>query len=602
MPIDPNAKFRRIVDRQSAAWLVEQIADETGTKPWVVVSTAAGESEPRFDFEHIQQELSGVAEIALVIDGDASWELSRLLIDYEDVYGGAARVYPAGYTPENPLKPRPIRLFQRGQRGEKETERLITDALTLAHEAGVFDSRKQFGTRTTATVKSILGDEIGIVEIKGVLASLSDATTYPGIPLPWLYVKGQELEGTHVESDGRFLIDTDAMDDRALLDAYPYGTVTLGFVGDVSRQAATIRIHPGHAFTVSKDEVSSNPRDRVDLLLAPGEVVPVRLYRDPQGRTRLRLDDIDDDEPIAPSLDFGAGPWLIEGRERVADIDDEPAEIPPIDAVELPVIEGEHADSLTTASIPRPGPGVVHVEPRTPAAPIPEAPQGRSALESMENQLHSARGQLKHALHRLQVLGGDKAEMLYNQVREERNQAITEANRLRAELADLKSDMAELRKTMREGRSNQGGSNPFDRRTRFSSPEQWLREEVRRTWISLYTPQEREKWILEGVSWEIGERFIQSLDGLKASQMRRLAKLLVHLITGRNGEEQLVEVHPLREGDEVSKPPVTRADGATCMRAYVEEGLPQSHRLHYWKLPEGSLELSRVVKHDDMEP
>lgn len=98
MPIDPIAIIRRIVDRQSAAWLVEQIADETGKKPWVVVSTAAGESEPRFDLEHIQQELSGVAEVAVVIDGDASWELSRLLIDYEDVYGGAARVYPAGYT------------------------------------------------------------------------------------------------------------------------------------------------------------------------------------------------------------------------------------------------------------------------------------------------------------------------------------------------------------------------------------------------------------------------------------------------------------------------------------------------------------------------
>lgn len=593
---------RTIADKPSAGWLVQQIADESAKRPWVVISTAAGERKPRFDLEHIEHELAGVAEIALVIDGEASYELSRLLIDYEDVYGGAARVYPAGYTPENPLKPCRVRLFQSGQRGEKETERLIADALTLAHEAGVFDSRKKLGTPAKATVKSILGDEIGIVEVNGALASLSDATTYPGIPLPWLYKTGQMLEGTHVESDGRFLVDTDSSTEKAVLDTFPYETVTLGFVSDVSRQTASIRIHPGHAFTVSRDEISSNPRDRVDLLLAPGEVVPVRIYRDPQGRTKVRLDDIDDDEPIAPSIDFGAGPWLVEGRERVIEIDDEPAEVPPVDALELPSRENKESGLVAPAPTPRPGPGVVYVEPQVTNGPISPASTGRSAIESMKNQLHSARGQLRHALHRLQLLGGDKAEVLYNQVRDERNQAITEANRLRAELADLKSDMAELRKTLREGRSAQGGSHPFDRRNRFSTLEQWLREEVRRTWISIYTPQEREKWSLEPERWAISESFIKSLDGLKASQMRRLSKLLVHLITGRNGEEQLIEVHPLREGDEVSRAPVVREDGAVCMRAYVEEGLPQSRRLHFWKLPNGTLEISRVVKHDDMEP
>ena len=48
--------------------------------------------------------------------------------------------------------------------------------------------------------------------------------------------------------------------------------------------------------------------------------------------------------------------------------------------------------------------------------------------------------------------------------------------------------------------------------------------------------------------------------------------------------------------------PTTRADGAVCMRAYVEEGVPQSRRLHYWKVKDGLVELSRVVLHDDMAP
>ena len=58
----------------------------------------------------------------------------------------------------------------------------------------------------------------------------------------------------------------------------------------------------------------------------------------------------------------------------------------------------------------------------------------------------------------------------------------------------------------------------------------------------------------------------------------------------------------LRTSEQRDAVPHTRADGAVCMRAYVEEGVPQSRRLHYWKVKDGLVELSRVVLHDDMAP
>lgn len=41
------------------------------------------------------------------------------------------------------------------------------------------------------------------------------------------------------------------------------------------------------------------------MLLTEGDVVRVRVMRDEQGRTRLRLSDVDDDEVVMPALSPG---------------------------------------------------------------------------------------------------------------------------------------------------------------------------------------------------------------------------------------------------------------------------------------------------------
>jgi len=200
-------------------------------------------------------------------------------------------------------------------------------------------------------------------------------------------------------------------------------------------------------------------------------------------------------------------------------------------------------------------------------------------------------------------LGADRAEELFNIVHHERD--YFEVELVRAQTA-LRSARAERSNFRARSRSQRGGSGsvpgPWDRQTRFASREDWLREEVRRTWVSLYTPQEREMYALADDVWSMGEDFGGSLRDLRNSQLRRLFKLIVHIASGRNGIQGLIEVHPLRTSDRGYAGPHTQADGSLCMRAYLEEGVPQSRRLHYWKRVDGLVALSRMVLHDDTSP
>ena len=597
--------WKVVSTREGARDLVEWIADTTASRPWVVVTAPIGDRTPRFDMESLADQLSGVASIAVVTTVDATRAMTDVLREREDVYAGGARVYPAGYTPENPLKPTPPRLVHPNQDPSIATQRLISDALSLAQDAGVFDEAQPQRRAATAVIKGFIGNDRAFVSVEGgeELATLAGELTFPGVPLSWLFGIGQQVAGSYDATTKRFLVESDLISSAGYLQDFPVGAVTLGFVTEVDRQRGSLKTHPGHTFTFSRPELSPNPKDRVDLLLAQGEVVAVRVYRNQQGVLSVRMDDINDDEPVIAPPDFGAGPWLVEDRELIDVGVEEPAEEEPVLAPVLPAIS-----VVEQATRPKPGPGVVRAvsfedesKAATASAPLPVSP--RSALQGIDNQLHSVRAERDQLEARLRALGADRAEELFHTLQNERDYFEVELARAQAELRAARTDLSDFRKRSRGERSSGSAtSGPWDRESRFASREEWVREEVRRTWLSLYSPQERELYVLADASWQIGDGFGESLRELKDSQLRRLFKLILHITSGRNSAEALVEVHPLRMSDQRDSSPHIRADGAVCMRAYVEEGVPQSRRLHYWKVSDGLIELSRVVLHDVMLP
>jgi hypothetical protein len=97
--------------------------------------------------------------------------------------------------------------------------------------------------------------------------------------------------------------------------------------------------------------------------------------------------------------------------------------------------------------------------------------------------------------------------------------------------------------------------------------------------------------------------FAETFTALDDDAKLKALKTITYIVTGRNALEHIIEDHALREGDESSRPEVVReTDGAACRRAYLESHTAQARRLHYWKLRDGSIELSRVGLHDDYTP
>lgn len=100
----------------------------------------------------------------------------------------------------------------------------------------------------------------------------------------------------------------------------------------------------------------------------------------------------------------------------------------------------------------------------------------------------------------------------------------------------------------------------------------------------------------------VGPRFAESLAGLDDGYLAKAFKACVDAVTGRIRELPARNVHPLRSGVGANSADVVRdSDGARCLRAYIEQNTASARRLHYWTLPDGGVELCRVVLHGDVE-
>jgi hypothetical protein len=85
--------------------------------------------------------------------------------------------------------------------------------------------------------------------------------------------------------------------------------------------------------------------------------------------------------------------------------------------------------------------------------------------------------------------------------------------------------------------------------------------------------------------------------------MDKVAGVAVEILTGRAPDVAGRELHQLRESLSGNAPYIRRpADDATCWRAALQVNTSQARRIHYWVLPGGRVEFSRVVLHDDFRP
>ena len=189
----------------------------------------------------------------------------------------------------------------------------------------------------------------------------------------------------------------------------------------------------------------------------------------------------------------------------------------------------------------------------------------------------------------------------------------TDAGELQAALvtiATLKQQMVDLRgkhtEQLTAARKKTSKNRPADTLTPtiydtglFLNTDDAVRYAVHLTWVQRIPATD--KAVLSVQDYDISAAFAGSLEKLDEAQLSKALKCVVDVLTDLSRQMPTRRVHPLRTAVGPDAP-VTRSDGATCYRASIEAQTASARRLHYWKLPSGRIELSRIVNHDDMTP
>jgi hypothetical protein len=633
-----------VTSSQDVQQLAEGLVSATRREPWVVVSVPFDIPTPLFRTRRILEEAGDVSDVWVLKTGELSRDLAARLPERTEAYGGAARVYPPGNAWCQDPSLTKIRFIHNDSQTDKVTENLIADIHSMAYFAGLFRKTVSNRPRVVGRVKSFTahGTRAFIKLNDREIVTVSQELTFPEVPLEWVINHDQMVTGYKDATLGRFQLDVIPVSASQILRWYPNDAVTWALVQQVDRKRATLALHPALPIVMEKAELSSNPRDRVDLFLIVGDIVPVRVVKGPQGDVRLRMNDIDDDEEVLPSqpLVVDGLPWLTE--ERALWSPHEELVVTPIEdfltsiGLGLPDHISEIAspaksstvviDETTTKSspplpaTPRPGPGpsvavvtgpipVIETSPVIASFTItdstPKMKKGAALTQAnlrnaaLKAQVASLLGQVKENNLARALDKRENLRLVVSELANERDNAQRQAQLSRDQLRETK---ATLRRTQ-AGAISGGlyGAN----RTRFAqSPqgaEDWVRHEISLAWIDRLGPEDRLRYSLP-TTFSLGPKFAATLEALENGQKNKAFKAVVDVLTGYASEIEARHVHALREGDEATAKDVSRADGSLCLRAYIEQKTAAARRLHYWQKRDGSIELSRIVTHDDMLP
>lgn len=577
-----------ILDSDGVGELANAIMSAKRKRPICVITSSLDGSGVLVDSEDLESELGSLCDFYFVEDATLTRELANLLPKDAGVFGGAVRCYRTDFHDDVSLKRSKLFNLRDASQGFAKTPKIIEEIWSAANAAGLLVKVEQRAKVATATVKQFIGDSRVMVQLEsGGFATIQQELVVPDVPLEWVFQMGQQLAGTYDRELGIFIPKLSAGSIQDLVNHFGLNSVTLGLVKSADRQKAMIAITPNLEFEVSKNEITGNPLDVISSYLDVGDVVPVRIYRHPEGKIRLRMDDIDDDELVLPALAIlpGGEPWLAEGRD-VPWAEPEPI-TEPIEIIE--VVE-EQPENLTPSRspVPLPGPGLMPG-----IAPVNSTP-------GTSKEISELRFNLKQLAQENDRLKTENARVIQERLQAElERSALATRNREQAsELAELRAQASERRKDKRAQQASR--STTFTRRDRFASDQDWFNEELRRAWIGRYTPQERESsYQLDIEKFGFSDDFFPSVLGgkLDEDEVRKLVRVVIDLVTGRNAVEHKHVFHAMQEG--LGGGQRTRSDGALCWRMHLENGQPQAKRLHYWQLRTGHIELGWVANHDD---
>ncbi len=556
----------------------------------VVITHSARQDAVGFDARAIHEEVKDWAEVIVVPTGRLTYELRDHLPYGWEVFGTAARVYPTGLGSQGITPGRP-HVVRTGHSIERISNELIDEVLFLpdprtlvvsappipgpgrhaADPVRIAVSPGPVSTGTGSHAVLVAGTVTGfrnrgftaVIDLdKGGSTEIHSEDIYPHAPLTWMLETGSRIAGAHEPGTGHLSIRESLLHPR-LLQHYSWNQVLPCLVLEAGSDAAVLVPVPGENITVYRADVSSNELDDVDSLLAPGQVVAARLVN-AAGVRKLVLVDVDDNEAVAvaPALVRGGTPWLVIDRDHVPETG-----------------EPHTAESAV-------GP---------PAVPTPE--NQREALRRALLRIDALKSELR-ALHH-QPAGSTEAELASSLQQLGRYRA--EALKLRTLLHNKSEALNQNHRMARRKARTAAEPAASDARELFTTAEAALRHELYLEWARRVPANEKAAY-----PWDpgfiIGPKFAASFYAHGAALRGKTLKALTQLLTGRAERMAAREVHPKRTGPGGDDPQAVReTDGATCWRMSVEIGVAAARRVHYWKLPDGRIELHELVAHDTFD-
>ncbi|OIJ24757.1 hypothetical protein [Nocardioides luteus] len=601
--------IKRVTNTSEAEALAALLNGDTRTKPTVVVTVASGHTDPYADVERIAAEIGDLADLYLVTTGGHTWAFSNRMTPGTQVYGGAGRVYPVGLAWNVDLKQAPLRFAWNRSEGKKLTGQLIDDALDMAAAAGLFDSARTASTRErrAGTVRSIMSERALVDLVGGDMASVPPQLAQAGVPIERVLAPGMHVDGV-LEKKSRWLdIRESRPTAEEALKTYAAGDIVPAQVRSVLAGSADLRLHPDVTVEVFRSDVTGDPDDDLSALLTPGEVVLARVIATgPKWRLSLREVREHDTAREALSLYAGGPPWLDPDAPPPAVVDhvetvpepqgvEAPAETVPEPA---PVAPAKPAVPTPAMMPRRRGEPVRAVRPTPVPAPSPPqekevAPAKKAAVQSMSLQVTAIKAEKAHLEAELAGLR-DQVSGLRN----ERVQFAKDLARAARQVETRDVELARMRSQLR--RAKQRTAPPEVALPVFADRERGFRHLVEAAWARRIPVGEQPTRPLPAYS--IGERFLDSVDALEGIALDKIADVVMEVLTGLAEQSTGRELHQLRTSAGGNAAPQSRPDGAVCYRVSMQIHTPSARRLHFWKCPDGTIELSRVVVHDDMEP
>lgn len=571
--------MRHIAAAHDVAKLAEDIL-ENRHRPLVLISTT-GDGSFAFDPDLIAREVGTDADVITIATGEATYSLEHALPEKSHVFGGAARSYPADFGADPDWRRSILRFPDRHTADE-----LIEDALSQVVERSVVAPAVR-RTWVAATVERVSGASGNIAKLANGERVMVVADNLP----PYLSLADALVEGGPVEG---WLTERDLAPEIADADfsRFDDGASTLARAVKVTPQRAYLKLHPsGPEIPLRRRDVipgsddGENSEVQVPDVVRVGQTLRVRVIR--TGATLgLSLVDVDADAALVAPLSLlrGGAPWLREGIDAVATHAAQTA--PPDVAATTSPGESSGIEPISTAG--------TDVQ----ASPAPSSVDS-TALTELRDEVRELRGAFARLGRELRA--GTDLETLDN-LRDESAGLSSELHRERSLRRERDTIIAGLRQELRDARAArpEPTEGKHTHHSAWPSGEDWLRYEVLTTWANRTIASDKSRHPL--TDYTVGPRFIESLSTLDDGQLDKALRAVIDVLTGRVAEIPGRQLHRLREGDGGSDPYVIRPDGASCWRASIEVNAPSARRLHYWQLPGGAIELSRVVLHDDMTP